>query len=569
MRQGLAHGLIALSKKRWTRKMTPWERATLALSLLAIDPQNLGGMVIRARVGPARDALMAAADALPMPSVRLHPQMTAQVLDGDVDLSATFRSGTLVQQRGLLDRPPSLFVLPMAERIYPYMSARLGQALDAGRSHALLALDEGAEETESLPKALIDRTAFHVALENVGLTDLSPIYLPDEPVNLRRKARKVIATDSILEDLVVLAGSLGITGMRGPSFALCAAQTHAAMQGRSKLADEDVATAVELVYPHRATQLPQEAETNRQDTEDQSANELQENELTLPNDLLLEAVKAVLPPNMLSELEARGTARHASGTGSGTKRTGNRRGRPLPARQGSKSNVSRVDLIATLRAAIPWQTLRKQLQPTAAGPIFHQSDLRQKRYQSLSDRLLIFTVDASGSAAMSRLAEAKGAVELLLAQAYARRDHVALVSYRGSQAELLLSPTRSLVQTKRQLAAIPGGGGTPLAAGLSTAMSLVQTATQKGLTPTIILLADGRANVALDGTGDRAKATNDAMKIASTIAGTQVEALVIDTTNRPEKTLRQLALRMDAKYIPMPRADARRVSTAISASLVE
>lgn len=548
--------------------MILWERATLAIKLLAIDPQNLGGLVVRARVGPARDVLVTAANGLPMPSVRLHPHMTAQVLDGEIDLSATLSGGTLVVQRGFLDRPPSLFILPMAERVDPYMSARLGQAMDAGRSHALLALDEGAEESEALPMSLLDRTAFHVDLDSVTFSDLAPITLPEDLPKLRRAAREVSVSADILEDLVVLAVSLGISSLRAPSFALCAAQTHAAMQGRDALISDDVAAAVALVYAHRATQLPQEPEPDSPPLETPSEAEPQESQNTVPNDVLLNAVTAVLPADVLANLNA-GTAKRATGNGSGAQRTGNRRGRPLPARQGSKANAARVDLIATLRAAIPWQTLRKRTEPDRIGPIFRQSDLRQKRYQCLSDRLLIFTVDASGSAAMSRLAEAKGAVELLLAQAYARRDHVALVSYRGTDAEVLLSPTRSLVQTKRRLAAIPGGGATPLATGLSAAIKLAQTATQKCLIPTIVLLADGRANVALDGTANRAQATTDALNLAATISDTRIQALVIDTTNRPEKALRQLAQHMDAKYIPLPRADAKRVSSAISAALTE
>ena len=119
---------------------------------------------------------------------------------------------------------------------------------------------------------------------------------------------------------------------------------------------------------------------------------------------------------------------------------------------------------------------------------------------------MIFTVDASGSAAMARLGEAKGAVELLLAQAYARRDHVALVAFRGETAETILQPTRSLVQTKRQLASLAGGGGTPLAAGLKAALDLAQQARGRGLTPTIITLTDGRANLALAGTASRVPA---------------------------------------------------------------
>jgi len=228
--------------------MTPWQRATMALTLLAIDPQSLGGLVVRARSGPARDALLAAATKLPMPSVRLHPHMTDQVLDGDIDLSATLSGGTLVKQRGLLDRPPSLFILPMAERIDPYMSARLGQALDAGHSHALLALDEGSEDAQTLPPALSDRTAFHVTLDDVAMANLCAIPLPENLSVLRRAARKVIVPPAILSDLVTLAVSLGISSLRAPTFALNAAQTHAAWQARDTVTADDVTIAVALVY---------------------------------------------------------------------------------------------------------------------------------------------------------------------------------------------------------------------------------------------------------------------------------------------------------------------------------
>ncbi len=548
--------------------MTPWERATLALKLLSIDPQRLGGMVVRARVGPARDALLGTMDAIEMPCVRLHPHMGTQVLDGEVDLSATLSGGTLVRQRGLLDRPPSLFILPMAERAEPALSARLGQALDAGHSHALLALDEGSEEGETVPLALQDRTAFHVALDGIAMSDLAPIDLPQDTVALRRLARAVHVPDDILEDMVMLANAVGITSLRAPGFTLNAAQCHAALHGRDVVEQSDVSAAVALIYAHRATKLPDQPEDQTQPPEKPPDAPDDPAQTAQPNDILLDAITAALPPDALVDLSTRGP-RRATGSGSGARRTGNRRGRPLPARQGPNANAARVDLIATLRAAIPWQTLRKRADPARNGPIFRQSDLRKKRYDALSDRLLIFTVDASGSAAMSRLAEAKGAVELMLAQAYARRDHVALVSYRGNAAEVLLSPTRSLVQTKRRLAAIPGGGATPLASGLAAAMDLAQTAAQKGLTPTVILLADGRANIARDGSADRALAHADATKLATKIAAARCDALVIDTTNRPEKTLRQLAQHMAAKYIPLPRADAKRVSGAISASLAE
>ncbi len=550
--------------------MTPWDRATLALSLLAIDRQRLGGMVVRARVSPVRNAFMAAVSSLPIPCVRLHPHMNAQVLDGDIDLSATLKGNALVLQRGLLDRDPSLFILPMAERADQYLSARLSQSLDGGIGHTFIALDEGADDDEKLPANLSDRAAFWISLDGLALSDFGSVELPADMETLSKAARRITIPKGIPEQLVLLAVSLGITSLRAPTFALRTAQAHAALFNRNTLEADDVTVAVDLVYSHRATRLPEMESSEPQEPQSKPQEPSQQDkDLTIPDDILLDAVKTALPPDLLEKLSSGTSKKNSAATGTGGKRTGNRRGRPLPARQGPKSTSARIDLVATLRAAIPWQTIRKRMHPEKSGPIIRHSDLRHKRYQSLSDRLLIFTVDASGSAAMARLAEAKGAVELLLAEAYARRDHVALVAFRGTQADVLLPPTRSLVQTKRRLAAIPGGGGTPLASGLAVAATLAQTAARKGLTPTLVLLTDGRANVTLDGKADRAQATLDAQKSASDIMAMGIDALVIDTTIRPERSLKKLADIMQATYVPLPRADANGVSAAVTAALAK
>jgi len=98
------------------------------------------------------------------------------------------------------------------------------------------------------------------------------------------------------------------------------------------------------------------------------------------------------------------------------------RGRPLPSRVGHLGGRGRLDLLATLQAAAPWQKLRTA--PGSGALALRQEDFRIWRYRARSDRLLTFPVDASGSAAMARIAEAKGAVELILAQAYEHRDSV-------------------------------------------------------------------------------------------------------------------------------------------------
>ncbi|MEM8959715.1 MAG: VWA domain-containing protein, partial [Pseudomonadota bacterium] len=290
----------------------------------------------------------------------------------------------------------------------------------------------------------------------------------------------------------------------------------------------------------------------------------------LPAELLLEAVAAALPPDLLARLAARKARRASPGsTGTGARRKGNRRGRPLPSRPGRLDGTSRIDLVGTLRAAAPWQGLRRAQARTPRTLHVRAEDIRLKRYEDRTDRLLIFTVDASGSAALARLAEAKGAVELLLAEAYARRDHVALVAFRGESAETLLPPTRSLVQTKRRLAELPGGGGTPLAAGLQAAMALADQAQGRGMTPTLCLLTDGKANIALDGTASRAQAAEDAERVARAARATDLPALVIDMSKRPQPGLRALADTLAAPYVPLPRADAEGLSQAVTGALTD
>lgn len=541
--------------------MTPWHRACTALALMAVDPVGLGGITVKGRSSPARDAFTALIGEMDPNRVKLHPAMANDALDGTLDIAATLRGGTIVQHAGLLACHDRLFTLSMAERTAPYLAARLAMALDAGEMRGLIAFDEGIDD-EKTPDALADRLAFCVTLDDIPMADLQDT----QPI-LPPPGRIEVPAD-LPEQLVVLAVQLGIHSLRAPSFALRAACAHAILMGRKAVIQDDIVAAVELVLAHRATQLPQKdtppPEPEQPDTP--PAEQPLSEDISLPDDMLLEAVLSALPKGLLDKIAAP-KSKSAKGSGSGRKITGSRRGRPLPARDITARANTRIDLIATLRAAIPWQTLRKAAQPDRTGPIIQPADLRAKRYQHLSDRVLIFAVDASGSAAIARLNEAKGAIEILLSEAYARRDHVALIAFRGSDAEILLSPTRSLVQTKRRLASLPGGGGTPLAAGLLAALDLSQNAQKRGQTPTIIVLTDGRSNVALDGSPNRKQASEDAIAGANSLRSSGCDSIVIDTSIRPNNDLKSLADLMGGHYIPLPRADAKRVSAAVSDSL--
>ena len=192
-----------------------------------------------------------------------------------------------------------------------------------------------------------------------------------------------------------------------------------------------------------------------------------------------------------------------------------------------------------------------------------RDDLRIKRFETRADATTIFAVDASGSSALSRLAEAKGAVELMLAEAYVKRAQVALIAFRQVGAEVLLPPTRSLTRARRALAALPGGGGTPLAAGLIAAQQLAIVAQRSGQTPVIALLTDGKANVRRDGTAGRAEAMAEAAAAASALRQAGLASIVIDIAPRPTPEAAALAEALGGKYVPLPRAGSAALVAAI------
>jgi magnesium chelatase subunit D len=176
----------------------------------------------------------------------------------------------------------------------------------------------------------------------------------------------------------------------------------------------------------------------------------------------------------------------------------------------------------------------------------------------------IFAIDASGSQAMHRLAEAKGAVELLLADCYARRDKVAVIGFRGRAAEVLLAPTRSLVRAKRQLAGLPGGGGTPLASGIDAAHALAASVRRAGATPLVVLLTDGRANVARNGQPGRPEAQADALAAARQLGASGVATLLIDTSPQAQPAAQALASALRARCVALPHATAQGMSQAVA-----
>jgi magnesium chelatase subunit D len=564
--------------------LTAWDDAVTAAQLLAIDPQGLGGAWLHARPGPARDAwLDTLRAALPAgaPWRRVPVAIADSRLLGGLDLTATLAAGRPVAERGVLaEANGGAVLLPMAERVPAATAARLAQVMDAGAVRverdglafaqaarfALVALDESADDELPEARSLIERLAFLIDLEAVPPRSALPSSESLEAA--RARLARVVAGDDVLEALTATAAALGVASLRAPLFALRAARAHAALNGRTQADADDAAVAARLVLAPRATQLPTPpeaaAEAERQPPSDADT---QESATDRPlDDVVLAAAQAAIPPQLLARLQAaaaRGAVR-TSGR-SGAQQTGRARGRPAGTRRGELGRGARLAVVETLRAAAPWQPLRRRARESTRIEV-RPDDFRITRLRQRRQTTTLFVVDASGSQALHRLAEAKGAVELLLADCYVRRDRVALIAFRGQRAELVLPPTRSLVRAKRALAGLPGGGGTPLATALDAAAELADALSRRGDTPVVVLLTDGRANVGRDGQGGRPQAEGDAHAAARRLRAAGHATLVIDTSPRPETLAERLAGELGARYLPLPRADAQAVSRVVLAA---
>jgi magnesium chelatase subunit D len=569
-----------------------WSDAVLAAALVAIDPAGLGGVRVRAAAGPVRDTwLELLRDFLPpdRPLRRVPLHAGDERLLGGLDLAATLGTGRPVAERGLIaEADGGVLLLPMAERITAGTAARITAALDAGEvlverdglalrlsaRVGVVALDEGTEAEEHPPAALVERMAFAADLGPVSTRDVAEEGPPPQAVHAARgRLAQVRSAPEIRDALCAAAQALGIVSLRAPWLALRAARAAAALAGRDEATSADAALASRLVLAWRATALPAPDEAPEAPNPPPDAPEPESESSSVPDkpleDVVLEAALAALPPDLLARLRQGIAPRsRAQGLGrSGAVQKSRLRGRPAGTRAGEPRAGARLNLVETLRAAAPWQPLRRrQAGADLRRVAVRRDDFRITRFKQRSPSTTLFAVDASGSAALHRLAEAKGAVELLLADCYVRRDQVALVAFRGTGAELLLPPTRSLTRARRCLAALPGGGGTPLATGLDLALEIALNLERRGESVTLVVLTDGRANIARDGQPGRARAAEDALASARLLRARPLASLVVDTSPRPEPFAQRLAAEMGALYLPLPHADATRLTRAVQSA---
>lgn len=547
------------------------------LTISSIDP-SLGSLSVKANYSTVREELLSNLLSLLKPKrlKKIYPFQNPTDFAKNINMIDTLTFGMPKYNEDIFSSDNIALILTNTEKMEKGLATFLRDKIKNNSNNFFIALDE-SESNEVTRANLSDYLIFSMNLDGTRYKDLKKVSINRKKIAQARKNLVTVdVNEKILEYLIASAKMFSISNLHTIFSTLKVAKAICAYKREKTVSREDINLAISLSMIHKAKQIPEfnqekkEEASKEKQLRDDNESKTNSSELnTEDKKMLIDALKISLPSNLIESLLSKNSQSISIGetAGSGEKNINFSAGRPIPSINRKYSSDKRIDLIGTLTRAIPWQKLRSSSTSKNRKIIIYPQDIMIKRFEKQSERLLIFLVDASGSNAIGRLNEAKGAIEILLSDAYAKRDNVALISFSGLKADPLLLPTKSLVTAKKKLSSLPGGGATPLANGLLQAFNMADAARSRNIKPIIILLSDGRGNMSLDGVGDRVKALEDTNYVASLIKRNAIGNILIDTSRRKTPMADELARKLSGYYFQLPMANSSSISKAVQQSI--
>ncbi|CAN6557588.1 unnamed protein product [Malus baccata var. baccata] len=269
-------------------------------------------------------------------------------------------------------------------------------------------------------------------------------YVKTQIILAREYLKDVTISREQVKYLVLEALRGGCQGHRAEFYAARVAKSLAALDGREKVDVDDLKKAVELVIlpcsiinenpPEQKNQQPPPPPPppqNEQSGEEQNAEEEKE-QGQIPEEFIFDAEGGLVDEKLLFFAQQ---AQKRKGKAGRAKNVifSEDRGRYIKPML-PKGPIRRLAVDATLRAAAPYQKLRREKNTQSSRKVFvERSDMRAKRMAQKAGALVIFVVDASGSMALNRMQNAKGEALKLLAESYTSRDQESVFSVWNHQ----------------------------------------------------------------------------------------------------------------------------------------